>query len=340
MGKPELPAYKDVKAPDLAQESGSGVDPDFGESSSSAADPSLGHSPPTYHDITTTNPTPEFKHIDGHGLCNPRPILSNDLATDAAALESFLLEETAIAPHPFLTVRGTHTERVSNSSKGSKTRIVTDFSLTFSLYQFMSSSPGTLSIVSPDAKAFRGTRTRCTQAHGGTLPNTQLDIGYQIRAFTGSDNYLKTFTLTKHLSIDETYVREELTRIIRATDYNGSIYIKFPWEGGTKVVARDHWVNRLRYGCWRWAFYVSMLWVLIWPVLWVLTLRWKTAELVWKQRNGEGTERLWVAEYGQAVGALARSKSKGAVTEAELRGVNEALGRPVEAVQGAGPRRL
>ena len=49
-------------------------------------------------------------------------------------------------------------------------------------------------------------------------------------------------------------------------------------------------------------------------------------EIVYAQKTPQ-QERQWIGEYGRAVAALVRSRGQGAVSRAELVGVNEALAR-------------
>lgn len=301
-----------------------------GESSSAPLlDPAL----PTYIDSTVPPmPTPEFQHIEpvnGYDTRCIDALLADELTDDADALHQYLNSECLVPPHPLLTLTGTHSSPTNYNNDNSGKRTITDFALTFSLHHLISgSSHGKLGVVAFGKKTFRGTRTRRPHQARLALPANTTDVDDQVLAFTGSGNSLKTFTVNKRMTVNEDVLREHLLRIVRATNYRGQIKVEFPCEDGMKTVAPDNWVNHIRYGPWRWAFYISMLWIIIWPVLWAMTLRWETVEIVWKQRNVGGGEKAWIDEYGKAIGALVKGKKKGAITEGELKGINDALARP------------
>lgn len=114
--------------------------------------------------------------------------------------------------------------------------------------------------------------------------------------------------------------------------------MSFPVHNREMVIVPDGWVNRLRYSRWRYAFYVTMLWVLIWPVLWILTKRWAVVDVVCPVR--EGAEEEWVGEWGLVVRELVRNKRRGNVGLGELEGARESLVRQErERREGRGQRR-
>lgn len=87
---------------------------------------------------------------------------------------------------------------------------------------------------------------------------------------------------------------DALTGVIRSTNYRGSISITFPLEDRATIVMPDHPINRYRTNrlIW-WICIILQLWIITWPLLWLMTKRWEVVGVHWPCRIFEDEAEGW-----------------------------------------------
>lgn len=108
-------------------------------------------------------------------------------------------------------------------------------------------------------------------------------------------NTLLSFTLSHRITNrDEKYLREALHGVLRSTNYRGNISVSFPLEERAVVVMSDHPFNRYRTNSFIWWICVLLpLWIITWPVLWLMSQRWKVVSVEWPCRIFERPDGGW-----------------------------------------------
>lgn len=130
---------------------------------------------------------------------------------------------------------------------------------------------------------------------------------------------------------DLTLLKNEIEGMIRATNYRGRIYIKFPVFATRVEVFPGNRISQMRKNeYWRWFFYLTFLWIFVWPYLWFFTKRYHVAETVWHysilpiaiehhtRREYVHTEQEWLQAWGPAIKRAAKAKRHGEVTEHDI----------------------
>ncbi|KAF8243197.1 hypothetical protein K440DRAFT_76967 [Wilcoxina mikolae CBS 423.85] len=302
---------------------------DAGPSSSSSApllldydDPSSPKSSealPAYDDPSYLGeePPPFTKYSPSTHLLTNGKVVSHDshLNTSPEALYQWIHDESNTPPRPLLHIEGTHKTRTTSSSSSSKTTsstsTVTDFSLYFDLSTFLLPSVRVVSAL-PSTPRRRGTRTAHTsepEAGGGR------DIRGWCHDYTENPSSWKEFSLHKVMNgLDTGLLRLHVESIIRSTNYRGNVSVSFPVSSRSVVVTPDNLVCRLRYGWYRWVFYLSFLWVITWPILWLGTKRWDVVDAMFDVRPG--AEKDWVDRWGWVVMRLVRQKRRCSLKDA------------------------
>jgi hypothetical protein len=300
---------------------------DYESSSSHLVDDELSRDDrelPEYSEFLDPNnqgeqPPPFTKYAPSKHLITNGKTISHDahLNTDVEALYQWLVDETGIPPRPMLFIEGTHQVRNRNgshnnnssSNASSSTSSQTDFAIYFDLSSFI--QEGTQLVAAPfDAKRRRGTvLTHAAEPGDIEAPKSVRDW---CADYIHSSSYLKEFLFRKRVvGINEQVLRTHVEAIVRSTNYRGRLDIQFPVMNRSVVLAPDNWVCRIRYGWYRWIFYLTMLWIVIWPVLWFCTLKWEVVEATFEAKQGE--ERAWVDRWGWVLGKVVRQRRQGGV---------------------------
>lgn len=87
---------------------------------------------------------------------------------------------------------------------------------------------------------------------------------------------------------------------IRDINYRGSISMELVVAKSTITVYSPHWINKMRnHGVVYWIFIISQLWILAWPVIWLLEKRYEIVDSNWfasrviEDDNGHTTPRTY-----------------------------------------------
>jgi hypothetical protein len=289
--------------------------------------------PPSYTDATTTTsidptsylgdePPPFAKYSPTKHYIRNRKVVSHDvhLNTDVEALYQWLHEESSSIPNPLMTLEGIHsvrrTERDSKGETKTTTNTVTDFQLTFDLSSFLKRECVVIAAPAIE-KRRRGTR------NSHVASPVELEDAMSIRdwcaAYIKSPAMLKEFVLRKRVEgLQQDFLCNRLESIARSTQYCGEVRVRVVVENRSVVLAPDNWVCRIRYSWYRWLFYISFLWVVTWPILWLLTKRWDVVDAVFNVEPD--AEQQWVTEWGHVIRSMVRQKRvQSAITPGHLR---------------------
>jgi hypothetical protein len=94
-------------------------------------------------------------------------------------------------------------------------------------------------------------------------------------------------------------VRTALTSHIRQLNYRGHICIKTELVRGSVTIYSPHWTNRLRNnGIVFWTCILTQLWILTWPILWLLERRYEIVSSEWLSST-PGTGALPIRHYAR-----------------------------------------
>ncbi|RPB00519.1 hypothetical protein L873DRAFT_1804929 [Choiromyces venosus 120613-1] len=250
------------------------------------------------------------------------------LNTDGEALHRWLLEQSWKPPCVQVRIIGTHNETKRTGNKTERSS-VTDFDLTCNFTHLLleqnSIGVPTLATVPPDQKAHRG--------HGRFKSVAKdLEEGGTVRDW--ADQYcedqssLKEFVMKKVvIGHDQAYLKQQIERCIRSTNYLGNISIRFPIYDTRVEVHPANRISKLRKTEWfRWIFYITFLWIFAWPYLWFMTKRYHVATMTWRMsrtmQNEDGqtwresimSEEEWMAQWGPALKRAAKAGRKSCVS--------------------------
>ncbi|KAJ0419568.1 major facilitator superfamily domain-containing protein [Aspergillus carlsbadensis] len=94
---------------------------------------------------------------------------------------------------------------------------------------------------------------------------------------------VKSFTYRRNLhGFNLEPMRKSLTDHIRATGYQGHISITHTLSNGQVTIYSPHWINNLRNNRFvYWACIILQLWILTWPVIWIMERRYDIVRSEW-----------------------------------------------------------
>lgn len=225
-------------------------------------------------------------HRDAKG--STTTVLSRVISSDPDLLQKFVGMEARLMPNPTVRMIGTHTE-TRYRDKREESITVTDFDITVSLANLLVSPWRRTRVVENGVKAYRGGRTRAI-AKGFKVDVEETRSAPSLKEwchrFCASSASLKTFTISRRvINRDDRYLIDALTGVLRSTNYRGSIGITFPLEDRATIVMSDHPINRYRTNrlIW-WLCVIFQLWIITWPLLWLMTKHWEVVSVYWPCR--------------------------------------------------------
>ncbi|KAL8804630.1 MAG: hypothetical protein Q9182_002438 [Xanthomendoza sp. 2 TL-2023] len=306
--------------------------------------------------------------------------ISKTLSSDPAACQAFIETEAQVAARPAVRLTGTHTETRRRDKKDETTR-VTDFDIAVPLGGLLAAAWARTKIVENSQKAYRGgifkrvdPRMKAHAEAAATVPSLQE----WCHRFCASSASAKSFRISRTVTeLEHGTLTSLLTEAIRGTNYRGHIAVTYPVCNRATIIMSDHWINRYRHNIYIWwACVILQLWIITWPLLFLMTKRWEVFSVEWpcriyQQADGswpwsdeffpenhthEGIpspcsniriaqmeETEWVRQWRSAVQLAAESKKRGTLTDADQQIAQEVEGRsrqrPVDrtiVIQGSG----
>lgn len=313
--------------------------PSYADSEVDAAAPRplIQHVPPPT--TRTDHNSPSFRKGKPQ-VCTTSTYMDKRYDTDPVFLETALRSFASTAPVPLIYIMGTHKETTKRGDK-KETHDVTDFRIVLNISSYLHAnfSPSDASTMNL-ATASNGEKT-----HRGTIfkkraPGVKQDIEVGTPAptltewchrFCASSSPLRIFRLTRSVTgFDSSYLSNRLDGLLRSTNYRGRISITFPIEDANVDIYTSHRVNSWRTTTWIcWVFYLTFLWLLTWPVLWVSTKKYAVVRAEWPfsvSSHGRKvyttvSEEQYLDRWSTAIKRLALDRYQGEASEEMMRGV-------------------
>jgi len=123
-------------------------------------------------------------------------------------------------------------------------------------------------------------------------------------------------------------IKEGLTQVVRNLNYRGRIKIIFPISNPGVEIYNEHWVNRWRNTTWIcMLFYVSMLWIITWPVLFFMTKKYDVVRVDYpfSKKDEDGctkyatiSEQQWLERWKNPIAKAVMDKRQCTLTEPDL----------------------
>ncbi|PLB41594.1 uncharacterized protein BDW47DRAFT_56474 [Aspergillus candidus] len=236
-----------------------------------------------------------------------------EYSQDASVLADFVTEHTELPPRPHISIHGEHSD--SGGSKNNKSKVV-DFDFQIDLTRSVirhgdSASRWTYTSCISDndgQKAYRGGRWRSSgpsapsgrialptddtelpadtdleSGNNDTETTSEAEIKMWSARFCNDPASVKSFTFTRSVNdFDYEVLRRELTGHLRSLNYEGTITIEPVLLGSRVTVYSPHWINKLRNNAFAfWACIILQLWILTWPVIWLLEKRYEVVRTQW-----------------------------------------------------------
>lgn len=109
------------------------------------------------------------------------------------------------------------------------------------------------------------------------------------------------FTIHREIrGFDANSMRNVLTSHIKSLNYQGDIAVWLVKSQSIVTIYSPHWINRLRTNkfVW-WAIVILQLWIITWPIIWLLERRYEVAKIRWNASLDPGSESGLVKCYAQ-----------------------------------------
>lgn len=187
-----------------------------------------------------------------------------------------------------MQIKGTHTQTSRRNNKDERSTI-TDFNYKLSLADMIvpkscivGATPGELEFLPENKRGYRGTRFPSWSPAVAPIDGVDYLTAW-CEDYVANPCSIKSFTLKREV---RWHMTETLERLIRAavseTNYRGHVSVTFPTTHTSLIVYSPGKINQWRMTTWiRWVFYLSCLWIIAWPVLFLVTSRYEVVKSVW-----------------------------------------------------------
>lgn len=245
----------------------------------------------------------------------------------------------AVPPRMFVVVAGRHQEKESSSKKDKSHKTVVDFEieieLTHLLYSDIHAQKAwrTLNTAGNFEKVRRGSvfPTRAAGFGGNGIAEEGVpDLREWCRRYCASRSPLKCFTLKRSVEgYDWDMLRRRLDGLVRATNYRGSVDIKFVNRQQEVQIYNECRVNQWRLTRWiAVVFYATLLFLLTWPYLFFATKRWETLTAEWslsrptavpgRKQYVSLSEEQWYAMWARTLQRAVLERRRGTLDQGDL----------------------
>lgn len=237
---------------------------------------------------------------NGSGALNQNTIRMEESLTDPDTLYGYIMDCLRVAPpRPLIEIHGWHNETVRRKDKKEQER-VTDFKIHMQLERHLSRAFDAdlweERVVDDSESTYRGS-WRKTKAPG-YKPGIQLTDEPQrtlkdwCEDYCASPSKLKVLRINRNVhGLDFAMLKTRLESLVRSTHYRGHVDISFRVDEQKVDIYSPHLVNQWRTNWVRWLFYITFLWIIIWPVLIFVTKWWDVYTVNWyfsrELRDGE-----------------------------------------------------
>ncbi|TEY41005.1 hypothetical protein BOTCAL_0408g00040 [Botryotinia calthae] len=211
-------------------------------------------------------------------------------STDPDALRQMILEQAQYAPTYHVELSGTHRETERRHKKDS-TETITDFHIRLNLTHLLTTgirAGGKFEILPDNQKGYRGGIIKSLEPSLSRYDIESGSTGDELQAwcekFVSDPSSMKCFIFErKIINHDKSHLEYLLRRIVTSTNYRGQVHVNFPTSHKRVIVYSPHVVNEWRMTTWiRWFFYLTFLWVVSWPILFLVTRRYEVVKCVYQ----------------------------------------------------------
>ncbi|KAG5913314.1 hypothetical protein E4U42_001292 [Claviceps africana] len=249
-----------------------------------------------------------------------------------------------VPPRPFVRIVGTHTDKAGGddaSDKNGGTHKVTDFEIEIELTHLLFADIGsaqawsTLHTAGNFEKVRRGTvlatRAPGFGGSGSLLPEEGVPgLREWCRRYCASRCWLKCFTMERRVEgYDWDMLRRRLEGLVQATNYRGHVTIDFPVRHSHVHVYNECRVNRWRLTKWIvHLFTLTLLFVVTWPYLFLMTRRWETVTAEWRlseptavpgrRKYVSMSEEQWYSMWAATVQRAMLERRRGILDQGDL----------------------
>lgn len=262
-----------------------------------------------------------------------------DYSHHTETLLSMLHEQASFPPTYFVRLTGTHTETTRRGNNKEEKSTVTDFVIQINITHLLQPGPrqgGRLEILPDNKRGYRGgiLPSLHPSAYEGDIEAHPDELRTWCERYVHNPASVKSFILKRSIINHDTKKLDQLLRsAISATNYRGHLHIDFPQQHKKVIVYSPGLINRWRTTTWiRWVFYLTFLWVISWPVLFIMTRKYEVVKVVYEYADrpeDDGGERQctvmseveWFHRWESAVrrAAIARMVCKDRCLDEEYR---------------------
>lgn len=239
-------------------------------------------------------------------------------------------------PRPFAVIHGQHVETRRNGDKDESCDVI-DFALEIELTNLLFTDASTgaswreLRTAGNFEKVRRGTvfpkRAPGFGGSGGITESGQPSVLEWCHRYCASQAGLKVFTLEHRLEgWDFDALGERLEKLIRDTNYQGTLRVEFPVRGYRADVYNECRTNKWRLTPWIcYMFYFTLLFLFTWPWLFFRTKRFETVHVVWPlRRQSDGqyaamSEDRWYNLWARTIQKAVLSRRQGVLDQGDVR---------------------
>lgn len=199
-----------------------------------------------------------------------------------------ILEQAQYAPTYYLELEGTHKK---DGEKKGNTETITDFHIRLNLTHLLTTgirTGGELKILPDGQKGYRGGILKSFEPSLSDIDmesgSTADELHAWCQKFVSDPSSMKSFTFERNIiNHDRSHLEYLLRRIVTSTNYRGSVNIRFLTLHNRVIVYSPHMINEWRMTPWvRWFFYLTFLWVISWPVLFLITRRYEVVNCIYQ----------------------------------------------------------
>ncbi|KIW08238.1 uncharacterized protein PV09_01166 [Verruconis gallopava] len=341
----------------------------------------MNDTPPAYSDASNPAVDPSLNRLAGSGSKSPldRPpfrqydelelFMDARFDSDPVYAEQMVREWSAVPAAQVIHIRGTHVDESLGATKSDKT--VVDFDIQIPLVDYLvdhwRKNPWSeMKVVENEEKTYRGgifkstgpTRPQAQDAEAQLGSYPKLSLTAWMHLFCASHAQFKCFRIQRSVSgLDTKFIHDSLQSLISGTNYRGHTRITFPITNRFTEVHNATRVNTWRFNNWiRFFFYLTFLWLIVWPYLFFSTRKWAVVVVDWPwsvtdeygvKTYAQISEAEWLARWKGLIEKSVLDKKKGTLTTQDLvafetpqrpfRSGSAAVDRVVEVV-GAGIR--
>ncbi|EEH19507.1 hypothetical protein PABG_01826 [Paracoccidioides brasiliensis Pb03] len=302
--------------------------------------------------------------------------LEPQFSQNPKALCSLVTFQANRPPVPIIVVKGTHTvtNKNSGSNKGSSKDTVVDFDFRINcvgsvlpdvdqlgdrcrFVEVVQDNDGRKKYRGGRLKSKGGSKNKKQDRVAGTGTNADLEEGQGLtagsdgpdleewcRRFCNDKAGVKSFTFHRALEVwNHPVLHKGITTLIRSLNYRGHICIEIHTHNAHLTVYSPSLLNKLRtHSLVWWACVLLQLWIITWPLLWLLEKRYEPITAIWYARYDEEyacglSETAWLEFFTPVI----KRSVLGRARDGEVVGLEEAKSAREEAsivARGEGQR--